>query len=66
VVCGAFDRRKLDPQFAQARTELVTRGWLRLRELAGSTLAILDYPLVTCAGNPPPYGSAPPIPQPGE
>src|SRR5690606_13262264 len=31
---GDFDKRKLDPQFVKTRERLVTRGWLRLRELA--------------------------------
>ncbi len=45
IVEGKFDRRLLDPQFVQSRTDLVTRGWLRLRQIAHSGLAILDYPL---------------------
>lgn len=42
---GAFDKEKLDPEFVQLEERLVTRGWLRLRELAGSDLPIKDYPL---------------------
>ncbi len=43
---GDFDKRKLDPQFVKARERLVTRGWLRLRELASrDEVSLLDYPL---------------------
>jgi hypothetical protein len=42
---GEFDKRRLDPQFVHDREQLVTRGWQRLQEVAGSGLAILDYPL---------------------
>lgn len=46
VVCeGPFDKRELDPDFVRQEESLVTRGWRRLRELAGSDLAIKDYPL---------------------
>lgn len=46
VVCdGAFDKRTLDEAFVRDEQSLVTRGWHRLRELAGSDLAIKDYPL---------------------
>jgi hypothetical protein len=45
VVAGAFDKRTLDPDDVRQREQLVTRGWLRLRELAGSELSVLDYPL---------------------
>lgn len=42
---GDFDKRRLDPQFVRDREELVTRGWLRLRELPGDATSILEYPL---------------------
>ncbi|HVX61968.1 MAG TPA: hypothetical protein VHC19_15230 [Pirellulales bacterium] len=46
VVSGAFDKRLLDPEYVRQREELVTRGWLRLREIAAEReLAIIDYPL---------------------
>lgn len=45
VVEGDFDKRHLDPQFVRDRESLVTRGWRRLRELTGSDLSIIDYPL---------------------
>ena len=42
---GDFDKANLDPQFVQERTELVTRGYLRLLELAKLDLPLADYPL---------------------
>ncbi len=45
VVEGPFDKRQLDPAYVAEREQLVTRGYRRLRELAGSTLPIIDYPL---------------------
>ncbi|MEM1303717.1 MAG: hypothetical protein AAGG46_02415, partial [Planctomycetota bacterium] len=46
VACdGDFDKRGLDAAFVAAEEELITRGWRRLRELAGSDLPIRDYPL---------------------
>ncbi|MGD9646172.1 MAG: hypothetical protein AB7U73_10715 [Pirellulales bacterium] len=45
VVEGAFDKRTLDAADVRQREQLVTRGWRRLRELAGSELSVLDYPL---------------------
>ncbi len=45
VVDGDFDKRRLDAAYVKAREVLVTRGWRRLRELAGLDLPILDYPL---------------------
>ena len=46
VVCeGAFDKRTLDSDFVVREEELVTRGWRRLRELAGRDLPIKEYPL---------------------
>jgi hypothetical protein len=45
AVAGAFDKRQLDPSFVREREVLVTRGWRRLRELAGSELPIIEYPL---------------------
>ncbi|MCA9238008.1 MAG: hypothetical protein KDA44_21190, partial [Planctomycetales bacterium] len=32
-VDGEFDKRKLDPTFVQQRTNLVTRGYLRIQQL---------------------------------
>ena len=45
VVDGPFDKRQLDPAYVAEREGLVTRGYRRLRELAGSTLSIIEYPL---------------------
>ena len=46
LVDGAFDKRLLDPEYVRQREELVTRGWFRLREIAGQDgLAIIEYPL---------------------
>ncbi len=42
---GDFDKRHLDQRFVSEREKLVTRGWLRLREVAGSNLTIQEYPL---------------------
>ncbi len=48
-VAGDFDKRSLAPDVRRAREDLLTRGWLRLREikeiLARGELAITDYPL---------------------
>ena len=45
AVDGPFDKRLLDPADVRQREQLFTRGWRRLREVAGSDLAIVDYPL---------------------
>lgn len=45
TVEGGLDKRQLDPQFVRQREILVTRGWQRLREIAGQDLSILEYPL---------------------
>lgn len=46
VTCpGACDKRGLDAAFVREQETLVTRGWHRLREVAGQELPILDYPL---------------------
>jgi hypothetical protein len=45
VVEGPFDKRRLDSADVQAREVLITRGWRRLQELAGSGLPINEYPL---------------------
>ena len=42
---GSFDKRELDAEFVRQREGLVTRGWLRLREVAKSGLPIMEYPL---------------------
>jgi len=45
TVEGAFDKRSLDPAYVAERERLVTRGYRRLRELAGLNLPIIEYPL---------------------
>ncbi len=41
-----FDKRQLDPAYVASREMLVTRGWLRLCELAQTEgLSLLEYPL---------------------
>jgi len=45
VVEGEFDKRRLDPGYVRERQSLVTRGWRRLKEVAGLDLPIVDYPL---------------------
>jgi len=45
VVEGEFDKRKLDSKYVRQRQSLVTRGWQRLKEIAGLDLPIIDYPL---------------------
>ena len=42
---GDFDKRQLDTAFVRQREQLVTRGWRRLHEVAGSDLPIVEYPL---------------------
>jgi hypothetical protein len=45
TVEGAFDKRQLDVLYVRQRETLVTRGWRRLKEIAGLELPIVDYPL---------------------
>jgi hypothetical protein len=45
TVEGDFDRRRLDPGYVRERQSLITRGWRRLKEIAGLDLPIVDYPL---------------------
>lgn len=47
VAEGDFDLRLFDPKDTGPRIELVTRGWLRLQELAASaqTISLPLYPL---------------------
>lgn len=42
---GPFDKRNLDAEFVQAQQRLVTRGWKRLKQVAGKEMKIIDYPL---------------------
>jgi hypothetical protein len=45
VVEGPFDKRTLDIKYIREQESLLTRGWLRLQELAGQDLPIIEYPL---------------------
>ena len=45
TVEGPFDKRTLDPAYVAERERLITRGYRRLRELAGLNLPIIEYPL---------------------
>jgi hypothetical protein len=45
TVEGAFDKRQLDAAYVRERERLITRGWRRLKEIAGLELPIIDYPL---------------------
>ena len=45
TVSGDFDKRLLDPDHTRQRERLVTKGWLRLREVASLDIPIVEYPL---------------------
>jgi hypothetical protein len=45
VVDGPFDKRQLDAAYVAERETLVTRGWKRLKEVAGLGIPIIEYPL---------------------
>ena len=45
LLSGDFGKDSLDPAFVRRRETLATRGWRRLKEIAGLELAIVDYPL---------------------
>ena len=45
TVEGSFDKRTLDADFVREQERLLTRGWRRLKEVAGKELKIIDYPL---------------------
>ena len=45
AVEGEFDKRRLDAAHVRERETMVTRGYRRLKELAGLDLPIIDYPL---------------------
>jgi hypothetical protein len=45
VVNGPFDKRQLDAAYVRERERLVTRGWRRLKEVAGLGISIIEYPL---------------------
>ncbi len=45
TVEGDFDKRRLDAAYVRERESLLSRGYRRLREVAGLDLPIIDYPL---------------------
>jgi len=45
VVEGPFAKAELDPSFVASEEQRITRGYLRLIELAGLELPITEYPL---------------------
>jgi hypothetical protein len=45
VVEGPFDKRQLDVAYVSERERLLTRGWKRLKEVAGLGVPIIEYPL---------------------
>ena len=45
IVEGPFDKRTLDADFTRQQEQLVSRGWQRLKQVAGQELKIIDYPL---------------------
>ncbi len=45
IVDGPFDKRMLDAPFVRQQERLLSRGWQRLKEVAGKELKIIDYPL---------------------
>jgi len=42
---GDFDKRQLDPAYVATREQLITRGWRRLKKVAGMDVPIIEYPL---------------------
>ena len=45
IVTGPFAKSELDPEFVAEEESRVTRGYLRLQEIAGLELPITEYPL---------------------
>ena len=46
LVEGEFDKRQLDAIHVREQERLITRGWLRLKELSHQEgVSLLDYPL---------------------
>lgn len=45
TVESEFAKTGLDREFVKAREQLITRAWLRLREVAGTEIPIHEYPL---------------------
>lgn len=45
IVDGPFDKQSLDEEHVRQQEDLITRGWLRLREVTGQRLPVSEYPL---------------------
>ena len=45
VVEGPFSKAELDTEYVVQQEDLVTRGWRRLHEVAGTGLAVDEFPL---------------------
>ena len=45
LVDGPFDKRQLDEVHVRQQEDLITRGWLRIREVTGSGIPVSEYPL---------------------
>jgi len=45
AVEGDFDKRRLDAVYVRGQETLLTRGWRRLREVAGLEIHVIEYPL---------------------
>jgi hypothetical protein len=45
TAAGEFAKAKLDAAYVRERETLVTRGWRRLRQVAGQEASVLEYPL---------------------
>ena len=45
IVEGPFDKRQLDRRMSANAKRLITRGWKRLKEVAGLGIPIIEYPL---------------------
>jgi hypothetical protein len=50
VVVGPFSKAELDPEFVALEEARVTRGFLRLRELATVEVPLTEYPLPEVRG----------------
>ncbi len=50
AVEGPFDKRTLDEAHVCQQEDLLTRGWLRLQEIAKGDLPIIEYPLPEVMG----------------
>ena len=42
---GPFHKRTPDPRYVAERQRLLSRGWKRLKEVAGTDVPIIEYPL---------------------